>query len=468
MAPPHRTPAERAALGESARAAVPLATHNQVDLGEREDPVSILEHQARSRVPELVPLRYGRMLVSPFTFYRGAAAVMAADLAATPRSELLTQVCGDAHLLNFGLFASPERHLLFDVNDFDETYPGPWEWDIKRLAASLVVAGRESGFGGKDRRRIVLASVGRYHEAMASFALMRNLDVWYARADVGDVGDMLAVQLDKARRKDLAEQVSKARTHDSLRALAKLTTVVDGHRRIVADPPLIVPLADLAPALDREHAQKQIRTLLTRYRHTLATDRRVLLDTFDFVDMARKIVGVGSVGTRCWIVLLRGRDSDDPLFLQVKEAQRSVLANHIPADSDLPQFGNEGERVVAGQRLMQAASDIFLGWESVEDIDGQQRDYYVRQLRDWKGSATIETMSPSELGMYGQLCGWTLARAHSCGGDRIAIATYLGSDDTFAHAIAEFAETYADQNERDHAALATAVHTGRVTAETGI
>jgi uncharacterized protein (DUF2252 family) len=464
---PHLTPAERGARGEAARVAVPLAAHDQVDLSERDDPVSILAHQATSRLPELVSLRYGRMLVSPFTFYRGAAAVMAADLAATPRSELLTQVCGDAHLLNFGLFASPERHLLFDVNDFDETYPGPWEWDIKRLAASLVVAGRESGFSAKDRRSIVLKTVGRYRDAMASFAQMRNLDVWYARADLDEVGDMLAAQLDKALRKDLAKQVSKVRTRDSLQALSKLTTVEDGRRRIVADPPLIVPLADLDPALDREQAQKLMRTLLARYRHTLATDRRVLLDTFDFVDMARKVVGVGSVGTRCWIVLLRGRDDDDPLFLQVKEAQRSVLADHLPADPDLPQFGNDGERVVAGQRLMQAASDIFLGWESVEDVDSQRRDYYVRQLRDWKGSATIETMRSSELGMYGQLCGWTLARAHSCGGDRIAIAAYLGSDDAFAHAIAEFAETYADQNERDHAALAAAAQSGRITAETG-
>jgi uncharacterized protein (DUF2252 family) len=464
---PRLTPTERVARGEAARVAVPPGAHNQVDLSEREDPVSILEHQARSRIPELVPLRYSRMLVSPFTFYRGAAAVMAADLATTPRSGLLTQVCGDAHLMNFGLFASPERHLLFDVNDFDETYPGPWEWDMKRLAASLVVAGRQNRFKAKARRKIVLATVERYRQAIASFAQMRNLDVWYARADLDEVGDMLAAQLDKARRKDLVKQVSKARTHDSLQALSKLTTVVEGHRRIVADPPLIVPLADLSPAPDRDQAQNQIRTLLARYRNTLATDRRVLLDTFDFVDMARKIVGVGSVGTRCWIVLLGGRDDDDPLFLQVKEAQRSALADYLPADPDLPQFGNDGERVVAGQRLMQAASDIFLGWESVDEVDGQRRDYYVRQLRDWKGSATIETMSVSELGMYGQLCGWTLARAHSCGGDRIAIAAYLGSDDSFAHAIAEFAETYADQNERDHALLVTAAQSGRISAEAG-
>jgi uncharacterized protein (DUF2252 family) len=408
------------------------------------------------------------MLVSPFTFYRGAAAVMAADLAGTPRSGLPAQICGDAHLLNFGLFASPERHLLFDVNDFDETYRGPWEWDIKRLAASLVIAARENGFNAGQRRKIVLATVERYRESMASFAQMRNLDVWYARADLDEVGHMLSVQLDKARRRDFAQLVSKARTHDSLHALAKLTTVVGGRRRIVADPPLIVPVRDLAATPDREQWEKQIRTLLARYRRTLSVDRRVLLDTFDFLDMARKVVGVGSVGTRCWIVLLRGRDEDDPLFLQVKEAQRSVLAHHLQRNPTLSRFGNEGERVVAGQRLMQAASDIFLGWESAEDSEGQQRDYYVRQLRDWKGSATIETMRPSELRMYGELCGWTLARAHACTGDRIAIETYVGSDDTFARAIAEFAETYADQNERDHAALLVAAQTGRITAEAGL
>jgi uncharacterized protein (DUF2252 family) len=468
MTRPHSTPAERAAHGVSARAAVPPAAHSEVGPGKREDPVSILQHQASSRIPELVPVRYGRMLVSPFAFFRGAAAVMAADLAATPNSSLRAQICGDAHLANFGLFASPERHLLFDVNDFDETYAGPWEWDVKRLAASLVIAARERSVSAKDRRKIVVASVERYREAMASFAQMGNLSVWYAHADLDEVGELLAAQLEKARRKDVAKQVSKVRTHDSLHALAKLTTVVDGRRRIRADPPLIVPLSDLAPFADEEQIQKQIRTLLDRYLQTLATDRQVLMETFDYVDMARKVVGVGSVGTRCWIVLLRGRDDGDPLFLQVKEAQRSVLADHVPADPDLPRFDNEGERVVAGQRLMQAASDIFLGWDSVEEPDGQRRDYYVRQLRDWKGSANVETMTPAEMRLYGEVCGWTLARAHACSGDRIAIVAYLGSDDVFARALADFAETYADQNERDHSALAAAAQSRGVPAEAGV
>jgi uncharacterized protein (DUF2252 family) len=463
----HLTPAERAAVGAEARAAASLAQHAQfTPESDRADPVALLEEQAVSRVPELVPIRYGRMLVSPFTFYRGAAAVMAADLARTPVSGLTVQLCGDAHLSNFGLFASPERRLLFDVNDFDETYPGPWEWDVKRLAASLEVAARENGFGRKHRREIQIRTVRRYQKAMARFADMRELDVWYASSDIDELKDVFAAQLRKSGRKKLDKTLSKALTRDSMRAFDKLTAVVDGERRIVADPPLIVPITDLLPDVARDELEDRVRGLLVSYRRTVQPDRQALLEAFEFVDLARKVVGVGSVGTRCWIVLMRGRDDGDPLFLQVKEAQRSVLADHVGHDG--PGFASEGERVVNGQRLMQAAGDIFLGWESAEGIDGRRRDFYVRQLADWKGSAVIEDMVPTGLRAYGELCGWTLARAHARSGDAIAISAYLGDDATFAHAVAEFSDSYADQNERDLAALKAAERSGRITVEHGL
>ncbi|WP_084729590.1 DUF2252 domain-containing protein [Streptacidiphilus neutrinimicus] len=464
--PPRLTPAQRAELGERARAKVPLAEHEQFGAGPgREDPVAILERQAQSRVPELVPVRYGRMLVSPFTFYRGAAAVMAEDLAGTPVSGLTAQLCGDAHLSNFGLFASPERRLMFDVNDFDETYPGPWEWDVKRLAASLEIAARENSFSRKERRKIVTAAVRGYQKAMAGFAGMRNLDVWYASADVEEVRSLLASHLNKTRKAMLKEGVAKAQAHDSLRAFRKLTETVDGQRRIIADPPLIVPVADLLPGDLQSTFHAVMQSLLARYRSTLQSDRRVLMESFELVDMARKVVGVGSVGTRCWIALFTGRDSDDPLFLQIKEAQRSVLEDVVQGG---PSFANEGERVVHGQRLMQAASDIFLGWESAEGIDGQRRDFYIRQLADWKGSVDIEQLVPTGLAMYGRLCGWTLARAHARSGDSIAIAAYLGDDKTFAQAVAEFSALYADQNEIDFAALQQADRENRITVELGL
>jgi uncharacterized protein (DUF2252 family) len=462
-------PAARVALGLAARKRVPLDAHAQFDPGaDRADPVDTLLAQATSRVPELVPIRHGRMLVTPFTFYRGAAAVMAADLATTPTSGLLCQACGDAHLSNFGAFASAERRLMFDLNDFDETSVGPWEWDVKRLVASLVVAARERGFGRKVRADIVATTAAGYRQAMAEFATMRELQVWYARADLDEMGPQLAAQLSKTRRKRLAKAGAKARTRDSLQATSKLTTTVDGHRRIVADPPLIVPIADLLPDTDRAELEQQIRGLLARYRRSLLADRRHLFDAFDFVDMARKVVGVGSVGTRCWIVLFHGRDDDDPLLLQVKEAQRSVLADHVRDAGSRTRMRSEGQRVVNGQRLMQASSDIFLGWETAEGIDGQKRDFYVRQLRDWKGSAIVEDMDINGMRAYGALCGWTLARAHARSGDRIAIAAYLGEDATFDRAVVEFAERYADQNERDHARLAKAVKQGRVEAQAGV
>jgi uncharacterized protein (DUF2252 family) len=435
---------------------------------DRPDPVSVLTAQATLRLPELLPIRYGRMLVSPFTFYRGAAAVMAADLAHTPTSGLVTQLCGDAHLLNFGAFASPERRLVFDINDFDETHPGPWEWDVKRLAASLVVAARANGFGSNARAGVVLAAVGGYRRAMADFAGKGELAVWYARADLDDVGPVLTARLPKARRDRFNRAQTNLRTHDSVQAFNKLTGKVNGQRRILANPPLVVPVQDLLPNDDRQQLEAQVRGLLQDYRCSLPADRQYLLDGFEFVDMARKVVGVGSVGTRCWIVLLRGRDDNDPLLLQVKEAQPSVLAPYVTAAGPLAQYVHDGQRVVLGQRLMQAASDIFLGWQSAAGFDGERRDFFIRQLRDWKGAAVVEDMNPKALRVYGRLCGWVLARAHARSSDRIAIAAYLGDDDTFDRALVQFAERYADRTERDHAMLAEAARRGVITVQTGI
>ncbi|WP_433383901.1 DUF2252 domain-containing protein [Actinoplanes sp. CA-142083] len=456
-----RDPGSRAEAGREARKRVPVESHAEFAAAEgRRDPVAILQEQDATRVPELVPIRHGRMGLSPFTFLRGSAAVMAADLAATADTGLTVQLCGDAHLLNFGVFGSPERRLVFDINDFDETWPGPFEWDVKRLAASLAVAGRDNGFKRKERRAVTLAMTERYRRAMAEFAAMRDLDVWYAKADIDDLAVLLGDQLDKQRRKAVDKARTKAMTRDSLQAYKKLTTVVDGRRRIAADPPLLVPIADLMPEMDRLELEAQLRGLLAGYRDSLADDRRHLFDRYEFVDLARKVVGVGSVGTRCWIVLLAGRDENDPLLLQVKEAGRSVLASE---DAQ-----HEGRRVVTGQRLMQTASDIFLGWHRVPGFDGRTRDFYVRQLRDWKGAAVVEVMDPVGMRAYAALCGWTLARAHARTGDRIAIAAYLGEDAVFDNAVADFAELYADQTERDHKTLAAAVRDGRVQAKTGI
>jgi uncharacterized protein (DUF2252 family) len=400
-------------------------------------------------------------MVSPFSFFRGAALPMASDLAGTPVSGLPVQACGDAHLSNFGIFGSPERRLVFDVNDFDETLPGPWEWDVKRLAASLEVAGRDNGFGGKDRGKIVMAAVGRYRQAMHDFAGMTDLDVWYAHADMDRLRDQFESQLSKRQRKLVAAGLAKARTRDSMQEVAKLTRVVDGQPRIFSDPPLIVPIDELLPRQsDRKAFTARITDLLAGYRRTVETDRRFLLDQYEFTDMARKVVGVGSVGTRCWIVLMTGRDEADPLFLQVKEAEESVLSRFTGAS----RYSNQGQRVVAGQRLMQASSDIFLGWQRAEGLDGQTRDFYVRQLRDWKYSIDTEVMVPRGLRMYGALCGWTLARAHARSGDRIAIAAYLGRSDVFDQAVATFADAYANQNERDYQALREAVTADRITA----
>jgi uncharacterized protein (DUF2252 family) len=463
----HMTPADRVARGKDARTQVPRESHAVFNPPPaRPDPIGLLEEQAESRLPELVPIRWGRMIASPFTYYRGAALPMASDLATTPVSGLAVQACGDAHLSNFGIFGSAERKLVFDVNDFDETTPGPWEWDVKRLAASMEVAGRGNGFPGKDRRKIVTATVARYRQAMRGFASMTNLDVWYARADMDELLAQFKSQLKTRQRKAVTKGLSKARTRDSMQELAKLTHLVDGSPRIISDPPLIVPIGELLPGqTDRNALTAQVNDLIAKYRRTLETDRRFLLEQFDFADLARKVVGVGSVGTRCWILLMLGRDQADPLFLQVKEAEASVLSRFVGASK----YPNQGHRVVAGQRLMQASSDIFLGWQRAEaGLDGQQRDFYVRQLRDWKFSADIETMTPAGLRMYGELCGWALARAHACSGDRIAIAAYLGGSDVFDQAITQFAAAYADQNERDHAALVAAVDSGRLTAESDL
>jgi uncharacterized protein (DUF2252 family) len=416
-------------------------------------------------VPELVPIRYGRMLVSPFTFYRGAAAIMASDLVASPRSGLTVQCCGDAHLSNFGVFASPERRLVFDINDFDETLPGPWEWDVKRLAASMLIGARDNGFAAKDQDRIVLDTARSYRLAMREFAGMKNLEVWYAHLEIESFIKRYAAQFKRAQVKRAEHNVAKAQTRDSMTAFSKLAQRVDGRAEIVDQSPLIVPLKVLAPGSEGEAIFEELHKLLREFRRSLEHDRRVLLEQFELTDFARKVVGVGSVGTRAWIALMLGRDGDDPLFLQMKEAEASVLEEHLGKSG----FKNHGERVVTGQRLMQATSDIFLGWVHVKaGMDGLARDFYGRQLKDWKGSAEIEQMLPQGMSAYGRLCGWTLARAHARSGDRIAIAAYLGAGDTLDRAILEFSRAYAEQNERDFNALAEAVKSGRIIAQTGL
>jgi uncharacterized protein (DUF2252 family) len=462
---PHFTPAERAARGKAARADVPRSSHGEwKPAGTRPDIVGLLEEQAASRVPELVPIRYGRMLVSPFTFFRGAAYLMASDLSDGPRSGLHAQLCGDAHLSNFGIYAAPDRRLVFSVNDFDETLPGPFEWDVKRLVASFAVAGRDRGFDIKLRTKINTAVSKAYREAMAVYAGMRNLDIWYDRIDVEQVIENFRAIASTEQRKRMEKNLAKSRTKDSLAAFNKLTEMVDGEPRIVNNPPLISTIDELAgdgaPA-----AREGIQQLIRLYRRSLAGDRRKLLERYRVVDLARKVVGVGSVGTRAWIVLLLGRDGADPLFLQAKEAQPSVLEPFIGKS----EYANHGQRVVEGQRLMQAASDIFLGWIHTEEgLDGQPRDFYLRQLWDAKGSAIIELMEPNALLEYGKLCGQTLAKGHARSGDPIAISSYLGTSDVFDKAMAAFAETYADQNERDYETLKQAVEKGEVKAETGL
>ncbi len=507
----HPSVADRQARGADARVTTTLESHaGWTPATDRFDPVALLEEQNKTREPDLVPVRHGRMAVSPFTFYRGAAKIMAADLAVTPTAGLDAQLCGDAHLSNFGGFASPERKLVFDLNDFDETLPGPIEFDIKRLAASLVIAGRNNGFTAADSALAATAAVRRYRTAMAEFAQMGTMELWYTHLSEDDLRsalDRLASAVDdrggsaagggsgaggkkakgaksakagkaakaaadrnKALQDGLAKaarraekNLAKARTRDSLQALSKLGESVDGRYQIKSQPPIVVPLRELngLDGLSEDTIEELLRSQFRDYRATLDPDRRHVLENFSYVDMARKVVGVGSVGTRAFIVLLQGRDPEDPLFLQVKEATKSVLEDHLPAS----RYANCGERVVRGQRMMQAASDIFLGWTSGIQAG---RYYYWRQLRDMKMSADVENMSPATLQFYAGLCGWTLARAHARSGDVVAMAAYLGDQDTFDVAITDFAVRYADQNEQDYQAFTAAIDSGRLPVERGL
>jgi uncharacterized protein (DUF2252 family) len=442
--------------GKSTRREVPRSRHGECPTVSR-DPVAVLGKQDESRVQDLVPIRYGRMLASSFTFYRGAAALMATDLAETPSTGIEAQLCGDAHLSNFGVYAAPDRRLVFDCNDFDETSRGPFEWDVKRLAASLAIAGRARGFGRRERREAVISGAAAYRSAMRTFAAMRNIDVWYARIDVESRLDELRQEVEPGRLKKVERNLARARSKDSLRALRKLAEEADGTLRIVSQPPLIVPLRELSDGPD---AEALLRSVLAAYRGSLGDHLQRLVTSYRYLDAAHKVVGVGSVGTRAWVVLLLGRDGSDPLFLQAKEAQRSVLEPFAGASP----YEHPGRRVVEGQRLMQAASDVFLGWVTAQGLDGKERHYYVRQLWDGKGSADVDRMSARELSIYASLCGEALARAHSRSGDRFAIAAYLGRGDSFDEAMARFAESYADQNERDYERVAAAAANGEIEA----
>jgi len=463
-AAPH-TAAERVALGKAARERAPRSSHAAFEPApDRADPVALLERQAATRVPELVPIRYGRMLVSPFAFYRGAAKLMASDLQTTPSSGLRVQACGDAHLSNFGAFASPDRRLVFDANDFDETLPGPWEWDLKRLAVSMLLASRENGYRADRADQVVLGAVAAYREAMREFAGRDTLSVWYARLEVETLIEQHRGQIKPSSARRTDRIIAKARTRDSMSAFEKWTEIVDGEPRIVDQSPLIVPIAKLAEGREREHLLGDLQHLLADYRDTLEPDRRVLIDQFHLVDVASKVVGVGSVGMRAWIALLLADDGREPLFLQIKEAQASVLEEHVGAS----EYANHGERVVVGQRIMQASSDILLGWLRASTLGQRPVDYYVRQLRDWKGTVPIDEMRWRELSTHGRMCGWTLARAHARSGDRVAIAAYLGGSDKLDRALLAFAHDYAEQNERDYHALEAAVAAGRVEARRGL
>ena len=428
---------------------------------DRPDPVGLLQSQSATRVQELIPVRYGRMLVSPFTFYRGAALIMASDLSSGARSTLSAQLCGDAHLSNFGGYASPERRLVFDINDFDETNPGPFEWDVKRLVTSMEIAGLDRGFTKKERNQILRATTQGYREAMQSMAVQGNLDVWYASVDVDAIVHQVQPQLSKQARKTSGKTLTKARTRTSLQAASKLTTVVDGQRRFIDDPPVIERAETILARLDTNTAPliEALPRAWQQYVDSLQPDRRHLLDGYRYVDLAHKVVGVGSVGTRAWALLLQGRDENDLLLLQLKEAQPSVLEAYTVPSA----YAQHGERVVQGQRLLQSASDIFLGWNSLLGVD-----YYVRQLRDWKVSADVTTMDPVTLGAYGRVCGATLAKGHARSGDRVAIADYIGTDQAFDDAMKDFARAYADQNAADYAALKAAADAGEIPVTYGV
>jgi uncharacterized protein (DUF2252 family) len=472
----HPSVDDRRARGLEARDNAPLSSHaGWAPASDRPDPVALLEEQNATREPDLVPVRHGRMLVSPFTFYRGAAKIMAADLGGTPTAGLNVQLCGDAHLSNFGAFASPERRLLFGLNDFDETLPGPFEYDVKRMVASFTIAARNNGFGKADTKAATLGSVTAYREAMAGFAQMGTMDIWYAHLDEDELKQAVQSAAAKASKtkkgakaakraeKTAGKALAKAHTRDSLQALSKLGEVVDGRYRIVSQPPIVVPARELEATygLSADEVERVLHEHFRAYRATLRDDQRQLLERFQVVDVARKVVGVGSVGTRAFIVLLQGRDQQDPLFLQVKEATASVLEGHLGKS----RYRQHGQRVVSGQRMMQAASDIYLGWTKRAEVN---RHFYWRQLRDMKGSAVVESMVPVALNFYAEICGWTLARAHARSGDPVAIAAYLGEGDQFDRSISDFAKRYADQNEQDYQAFAEAIRSGRMEAHQGV
>jgi uncharacterized protein (DUF2252 family) len=455
------TIAGRARSGRDARKRAPRSSHAELPAGQRQDPVDIIEDQARTRVPALVPIRHARMAASPFAFFRGAAAVMAADLAGTPTSGLTVQICGDAHASNFGLFASPERRLVFDVNDFDETLTGPWEWDVKRLVTSLHIAGGERGFTDQEIRSITVATIARYRRSIANFAERGNLDVWYATVEAESWLLAASKRLDADTARMVSKSITKAKSRDNIHTYSTLVRRDGKQVKFLNDPPLLVRLEELVGDADVEATRAQIRQAFADYRDSLSSDRRRLVDQYSPVDIAHKVVGVGSVGVQAWVMLLIGRNRGDPLFLQIKQAQPSVLEQHLAPSP----YANAGQRVVAGQRAMQAASDIMLGWHRLTGPDGTSRDFYVRQLRDWKGSFELAQMSPTSMSRYGELCAWTLARAHARSGDRFAIAAYLGESSAFDVAVADFAAAYADQNQRDYDSFLAAIHTGRIPAE---
>lgn len=459
--------------GKSLRSQVPRKSHAQWSPdAQRPDPVELLRSQGKSRVQELLPLRYERMSVSAFTFYRGGALIMAEDLSHTPTTGIRVQTCGDAHISNFGLFSSPERRTVFDINDFDETLPGPWEWDIKRLAASVEICGRDNGFGKKRRKEAVLACVRGYREGMARFADMGNLDVWYAHLDLDTIVERLATKAEKPDAplidpKSGKKAIKKAKRKNSIRAIRKLTEVVDGELRIVSDPPIVVPLRDLANHIgdelfsepfEEEALARLMRAVLAKYCMSLPEDKRHIMNSYEAVDMAHKVVGVGSVGMRAWIIVLRGADENDPLVLQVKEAQESVFERFVGRST----YGQHGHRVVAGQRAMQGTSDMLLGWCRLPSLDGHHKDYYIRQLWNGKGSLDLSRLNEAQLAKFAEACGITLAHAHARTGDRFAIASYLGTSDTFDQAIASFARAYAKQNEADYKRFLKALKNGEL------
>jgi uncharacterized protein (DUF2252 family) len=459
------SPQDRASAGKSARSQAPRSAHGEWEpAADRASPLETLAAQDATRVPQLVPVRYGRMLASPFAFFRGGAAIMAADLAAGPSSGIQAQLCGDAHLSNFGVFLAPDRRVVFDINDFDETHPGPFEWDLKRLAASFTIAGRELGFARRSRRAVVQSAVGEYREAMRRFAEMRDIDVWYARLDLESVVQRWGDTITAKQRQRFDRNLEKAKNKDSLRALDKLTEQDAGALRFASRPPLLVPIDELVGDEDAAAVEQAAQGMLSSYRKTLPPECRVLVDGYHYTHAAHKVVGVGSVGNRAWVALLLGRDADDPLFLQFKEAQASVLEPYTAKS----RYSQHGRRVVEGQRLMQAAGDALLGWLTTTGLDGVERDFYVRQLWDGKGSAEVELMGPKDMSAYARVCGWTLARAHARTGDRFAIAAYVGRSDRLDRALADYAEAYADQNELDHAEVAKAAKDGQVEVTAGL